>query len=94
MTVTAQYAAEHFEELARAAEQGLDVEIVRPGRASISLREIPTAMPRLGPFFDSQGLRVAGTGKDFLRELSVAEWDALDRSTEHILDAPLDSQST
>ena len=89
MTVTAQYAAEHFEELVSEVDRGESVEITRPGLASLQLGTTASegARVRLG-VRDSEGRRILGTGKGRLRELSNAEWEALDREFEHIWDVP------
>lgn len=45
MTVNAQYAAEHFEDLASAADKGEQVEIERPGKPTLVLVSRPAGRP-------------------------------------------------
>jgi len=45
MTVNAQYAAEHFEDLASAADKGEQIEIERPGKPTLVLVSRPASRP-------------------------------------------------
>ena len=70
--MTAQYAAEHFEELTSAVDRGEAVEIERPGHAT--LRLVPE------PASERPQLRVLGAGAAHLkRPLTQQDLDEMER---------------
>jgi antitoxin (DNA-binding transcriptional repressor) of toxin-antitoxin stability system len=73
MKVSAQYAMEHFEDLAVAVDDGEVVVIERADKPALQLVPSPTveaATPKK---------RALGAGRGVLRVPSEEEWDAMDR---------------
>jgi len=74
MTVNAQYAAEHFEDLASAADKGEQIEIERPGKPTLVLvsrpvgRPTPSGRPRR---------ELWGAWEGLVEAPSQAEWDKI-----------------
>jgi antitoxin (DNA-binding transcriptional repressor) of toxin-antitoxin stability system len=74
MTVTAEYAAKHFDELLAAMEGGSSIEIIRPDKPTLRLTSEPSeAEPHLA------AKRVLGAGVGELRVPSDEEWDEMDK---------------
>ncbi len=77
MKVSAQYAQEHFADLALAASNGEEVEIEVSGQPTLVLHQRPTPVP-----FKPTTPRILGEG---IGEMVVPEWDkwkAIDRELE------------
>ena len=73
MKVSAQYAAEHFDDLALAVDNGESVEIARPDKPALHLvRTVVSEATNLGP-------RVLGAGRGELRVPSEEEWAEMDK---------------
>ncbi len=79
MTVTAQYAAEHFPELAAAAARGSDVSITAEGGVVLDLRA-RLAAPEIDPaFLDKNGQRKLGSGADLVGPDCWERWAEIER---------------
>ncbi len=90
MTVTAQYAAEHFEELVSKVDGGESVEITRPGLATLCLAAEPGFGTTTLGIRDAEGRRILGQGRGELRVPTEAEWAAMDRELDYeMTQAPL-----
>lgn len=74
MKVSAQYVAEHFEDLAMAVDSGQVVEIDRPDKPALQLVRLARPAPET-----SGGKRVLGAGRGELRVPSDEEWNAMDK---------------
>lgn len=85
MKVSAQYAREHFDEIASAVDHGEAVEIERGNRPTLRLVPCPPGdEPRL------PGRRVLGAGRGELCVPDEAEWKRMDEETNREMnDAPL-----
>ncbi len=84
MKVSAQYAEEHFADLASAATRGEEVEIEMSGKPSLVLVQRPSAPP-----FKRATPRVLGAGRGKIVVPGWQEWKAMDKETEReMLDAP------
>jgi antitoxin (DNA-binding transcriptional repressor) of toxin-antitoxin stability system len=98
MKVSAQYAEEHFADLANTASRGEEVEIEMYGKPSLVLVQRPTMRPHEGskliPFRRATprilGEGVGGEGVGEMVVPSWEEWKALDRELEReVNDHPL-----
>lgn len=73
MTVTLEYAAEHFAELLDAIDAGDSVEVTRPDKPTLRLSgEAKPDAPL------KSGKRVLGAGKGLLRVPDDEEWERMD----------------
>ena len=85
MTVNAQYVAEHFNDLASAADSGEQVRIERPGKPTLLLVPQPAEEP-----LAAGSPRVLGAGIGKMTVPSWQEWQAMDDQLEReYADAPL-----
>ena len=76
MTVTAEYAAEHFQELAAAAMQGSEVCITGAGGAVLDLRARPMKVQADSSLIDEEGNRKFGA---LPAPMTWNEWQAIER---------------
>lgn len=86
MTVTSQYAAEHFDELLAKIDSGENVLITRPGSRVLQLAPAEAPPESTLAVRDAHGRRIFGLGKGHLRDLTAEQWQELDREFEHIWD--------
>jgi hypothetical protein len=73
MQVTLQYATEHLDELASAADNGEDVEIERPEKPALKLI-VSAIVPRTEP----SGRRILGALQGQIRVPTEEEWRQMD----------------
>jgi antitoxin (DNA-binding transcriptional repressor) of toxin-antitoxin stability system len=90
MTVSAQYAATHLDDILSAVDEGEQVRIDRADKPSIRLI-VEKSTERNAA--QQAGRRILGAGRGELRVPSIEEWAQMDRELEHLMnDAPLTSQ--
>ncbi len=88
MKVSSQFATSHFDELLDAIDRGEEVEILRTGKPRLHLVPDSTSVTDSGakPKED----RVLGAGRGELHVPGVAEWAAMDKELERLMnDSPL-----
>jgi len=83
MTVSPQYLAEHYDDVASAVNGGEVVEVSLPEKPALRL------VPALQQAAKRTAPRVLGAGKALLRVPTEAEWAEMDRELERDMNGPL-----